>query len=863
MGDEVRVRIESPFDGMGFVVLQGSSLQRVLPLQVRDGTAELRFLAGEEHVPNVWAEATIVHRAASESPEAYPYSSFAMVNVPVEAPSRKLQVNLPDLPDTIEPEQDLTVTIQTLDHSGAPAPAEVTVAAVDEGIHAILGYKNPDPYAWFHRSRRADQRRAHYYDKVAYDFEGAPIGGGLLAKRLGKTGPDVAENWVKPVALWSGVVQTGEDGTATLKLRVPEFNGKLRVVAVAASECAAGAYANTLLVKRPHMLRTSMPRFVHPNDRFTCRATLFNTTDQPCTADVRWSAHGALHTGSGSATLELAAGGEASASAEFAAGEAEGQGEIRWRVNIRNAANEVLSRLKEDAALPVFTPAAYRTESDITALPPGESRAFANTVFVEDDRLETEITVSASPLLRLAGALDYLVRYPYGCVEQVTSRCLPMYLLRQHERLVGEALDGQTTLEGFLEAGIERLLSMQLPNGGLGAWPGATFVYDYCTVYAAHFLSLVHRDHSLALPEKQYNDLLEFVRGTARQAMPENLGDRYLVAYALYVLALNGDIEAVEQAKRFEDVALPKAGRSLLAAAIAMHSQQPAQALAVLNGPTAKIGRRLAGGTLNNDLRDMAVRTLALLQMNPVPEEAHSNAQVLMQRLEQRQRGTTQDLALVCTALGEYLNAFAGPGTDAGATIAGGGQDAGISGSEVFEHEAAGPGVSYTVTNTGDAPVFVHLVTAGMPKEPRTEPVSEGMTITRSYLNDDGGAQSDNVFGHGASYLVHLQLRCAVDAENVLIADLLPAGFEVVNPRLDADALAGRPLPAAATPTHLEVRDEKVIVVFDKLRQGSHSFYYLVRAVTPGVFQHPAVEAECMYEPSLRAATVHGSVRIE
>lgn len=863
IGDEVRVRIESPFDGKGLVVVQGAAIQRVMPVEVRGGMAELRFLATEEQVPNVWVEATVVHRAATLEPEAYPYSSFAMANVQVEAPAHKLQVELPGLPESTEPEQELVVAVETRDHTGAPISAEVTLAAVDEGIHALLDYKNPDPYAWFQRSRQADQRRAHYYDKVAYDFEAPPIGGGLLAKRLGQAGADVTENWIKPVALWSGVVMTDENGAAAIPLQLPEFSGKLRWVAVAASADATGACADTMRVRRPHMLRTSMPRFAHPNDQFQCRATIFNTTDEPCTADVRWSARDALESSAGSATLEIGAGSEASAVAEFAAGAEAGQGAIRWQVNIRNTDGEVVGRLEEDAALPVLTPAAYRTESKLAVVAPGEVRTFANTTFVEDARLETEISVSSSPFQRLLGALDYLVRYPYGCVEQVTSRCLPMYLLRKHEYLMGEVLDGETTLERHVKSGIDRLFSMQLPNGGFGSWPGSMWTYDYGSVYAAHFLTLVHRDHAFDLPEIRYESLLKFVKNVARQPMPANPGDRYLVAYALYVLALNGDIEAVEQLGRFEDTPLPAAGRSLLAAAVAMHSQQPAQAQAILDGPTEEPDRRLPGGTLNNELRDMAVRTLALLQLDPVPDEVHQNAQILMRRLEEGQRRTTQDMALVCTALAAYLD-FAGVNNgNAAATISGAGKEAQIAGDEYFSHAATGSGVSYEVANTGDAPIFVHLVTAGIPEEPRTEPVSKGIKIARTYLGDGGQVQQGATFAHGASYLVKLELECFVDVENVLIADLLPAGFEVVNPRLDADALAGRKLPAAAAPEHLEVRDEKVIVVFKRLSSGNHAFYYLVRAVTPGEFQQPAVEAECMYDPDIRAATVHRHVRIQ
>jgi len=100
-------------------------------------------------------------------------------------------------------------------------------------------------------------------------------------------------------------------------------------------------------------------------------------------------------------------------------------------------------------------------------------------------------------------------------------------------------------------------------------------------------------------------------------------------------------------------------------------------------------------------------------------------------------------------------------------------------------------------------------------------------------------------------------------SKNVIVADLLPAGFEIENPRLDADVLAGQKLEGAATPAYLEIRDDRLVVAFDALEAGTHHFYYLVRAVTPGSFQYPPVHAECMYDPAVRGASLPGSVEIK
>jgi len=53
-----------------------------------------------------------------------------------------------------------------------------------------------------------------------------------------------------------------------------------------------------------------------------------------------------------------------------------------------------------------------------------------------------------------------------------------------------------------------------------------------------------------------------------------------------------------------------------------------------------------------------------------------------------------------------------------------------------------------------------------------------------------------------------------------------------------------------------------LVLAFDRLAKGTHQFHYVVRAVTPGVFQHPGVVAECMYDAQLRGRSAISSVEI-
>jgi hypothetical protein len=867
VGDEVTVRVESPFDGRGMVVVQGEEIYKIVPVDVKNGVAEARFGLLREYYPNVWVEATVVHEVKPDRIGVYPFSSFAMANVPMLDLQRRVDIAYPGLPQEIRPGQEIQLPVLTKDAAGQPVAAEITLAAVDEGIHDILEYQDPDPYTWFQRSRKPDYRRAHYYDQVAYDFEGQPIGGDMIARRLGKGNPRIDDNWVKPVALWSGAVQTDAQGQATVAFHLPEFNGQLRLVAVAASATATGAHSEKLFVRRPYILRTTMPRFVLPGDQFKCGAVIMNTTDAACTARLHWTVTGALQAGEGSQEMALAPHGEVSAVAEFAAGALPGQGAIQWDLEVLAPDGQSLEKFCEDAPIPVRPPAVYQQDHQFAVVEPGQSRTFKNLKFIEDDGLENVLLVGANPVIRLKDALKWIIKYPYGCVEQTTSRCLPMYALRKGALTLEMSDMDSGRIQEYLRAGIDRLFSMQMPSGGMSGWPWGSKGYDYGSVYACHFLTLVHRDRELPLPEEDFKRLQEYLRQLAKDWNDDSLSGRHLRAYALYVLALDGDLDALEQIRRFDSVPLPRASRYLLAAALALNTQDPARVQTYLDtAPVEEFSARETHGTLNSEIRNTALEVMALSHMNAPQEKLREKITPLVQYLENQPQYhptyTTQEVAFVATALGMYLSNIQENLDQVSGTITAADKETAIKGTETFS--ATEKGIrSYTVTNTGNGPLFVDFTTAGIPAQPDLVAIEKGLSVARTFRTDQGASLDGAAFEQGGTYLIHLSLKTIAPLKNIIVADLLPAGFEIENPRLDADVLAGQNLAGALTPAYLEIRDDRLVAAFDEVPAGTQHFYYLVRAVAPGTFQYPAVHAECMYDPEVRAASLPGSAKVE
>ncbi|MBM3290585.1 MAG: hypothetical protein FJY92_10575, partial [Candidatus Hydrogenedentes bacterium] len=595
----------------------------------------------------------------------------------------------------------------------------------------------------------------------------------------------------------------------------------------------------------------------------TCRATLHNNTDSAGKALVSWSVEGAIEPTSGSKEVEVPAKGEANVLLDFVASQQIGQGAIQWYASFQDASGNETEKLAQHAPIPVRAPAVFQSDHQLIVLKPGESATVKNTKFIEDNRTEVEIVAGANPVLRVFDALKHVVGYPYGCVEQTTSRLFPMYLLKQNEDVATMQLEKGQNLEGFIRTGINRLFSMQTDSGGLGFWPGAISPYDYGSVYALHFLTLVKNGRDFELPEKNMADLQNYVRKVSRDWSDNSDSSLYKRAYAVYVLALGGDNDALKQISRFDTLKLPRSARFLLAAALSINGEAPDRVkLYMSNTPSAPYVVTEPDGTLNSDIRNTAIELLALQQMKGEPQQMAEAADKLTAYLAKERYGTTQETAFICASLIAYLNEIAQNIGAAGASIDGPKGKADVKGKDAYSGMHSGPGGQFVVTNTGQAPIYVSATTRGVPEKPDTAPLTEGIGVARTLYTEKGDVFSDTTFAQAGSYVIGIALNCDRPVKNVAVADLIPAGFEIQNPRLESDAVPAASFKNAITPTYLEVRDDRLVAAFDALGAGTHQFYYIVRAVTPGHYQYPAVTGECMYDASVRGRGTPGEIDV-
>ena len=144
--------------------------------------------------------------------------------------------------------------------------AFVTVAAVDQGILNLTAYQPPDPDGWYFGQRRLGVALRDLYGQLIDRMQGVPgvvrSGGDGGIGRI--QGPPPTEELV---AFFSGIVRLDAQGQARVSFPLPDFNGSVRVMAMAWTRAGVGHAVKDVLVRDPVVMAAALPRFLAPGDR--------------------------------------------------------------------------------------------------------------------------------------------------------------------------------------------------------------------------------------------------------------------------------------------------------------------------------------------------------------------------------------------------------------------------------------------------------------------------------------------------------------------------------------------------------------------------------------------------------------------
>ncbi len=870
-GETARLLIKAPFTGKALLTLESDRVLHKAVLVLTNNTAEVTLPVLPAYAPNVYACVTVIRPVVPEKIWGQ-HRAAGRVALRVEQPARRLFVALA-APAEMRPRQTLELVVAVSNDLGQAETAEITVAAVDEGICLLTDFATPDPYGYFTAPRQPGVEFHDFYASLMPELEagvdaGASHPGGDEASLVKRRLNPVQARRFRPVMLWSGSVRTGADGRARVSFEVPEFTGALRLMAVACTRARFGSAAAAVRVRRPLIVQSSLPRFVAPGDTFSLPVTLINESAADAEASLQLTFGGPLRAQTPAACnrrVALPRGKPVNLSFAVRAEAVPGVATARLAVVMGPEAYE------ESEELAVRPASALVTVAGNGRVGPGETARLKLPAAWLGGTGRARLWASPLPAVQLAGGLEYLVRYPYGCLEQTTSQSFPLLYLADMAATVQPGWLERADVARLVQAGTDRILSLQLGDGSFALWPGGE-TYVWGTLYASRFLVEaakaefpVPADRVEAATDWIANWLANEERGSSNDAVEQQA----LHAEACLVLARAGHPAHGWMARLVEgDGCHRRDARACLASAfLAAGKRRDARALLdTIEVAPREPTPRTVGGVLTSTEREDALLLSAWLDADP----DHAAVPVLVRRLQAAQVAgrwyTTHDNALALMALGQYCKRLAGKRQPmagrvtwndgrAGRDVAGG-QDVRVDLGELREG-------AVMVRNTGKGPLYYTWQSSGVPADGAVAEADEGLTVRRAFFDAEGEAVSLEQVRQGEIVVVQVDVAAESEVDNVVITDLLPAGLEVENAGLStAQTLPWVKERQTLPLRHLDQRDDRVLA-FTGAFEGAKSFCYVVRAVTPGAYTWPAIQAECMYDAAVRSVNGRGQLKVE
>ncbi|MEM9062079.1 MAG: alpha-2-macroglobulin family protein [Pseudomonadota bacterium] len=846
IGETAKLRLKPRDAGKVLIAVVDNRVIDLKTVDVSAGETTVDLPVTAEWGPGAYVTSTLIRPSdATQSPAR----ALGLAWAEVDPEDRVLDLSF-DTPDQLAPRGPLPVAVRIANLKPG-SKAQVTLAAVDVGILNLTSFKSPAPDKYYFSQRRLGTEMRDLYGKLIDGNLGTlgrlRSGGDAEAQRL-KAAPPVEEL----VAYFSGVLEVAPDGSAEAQFELPDFNGTVRLMAVAWTDSAVGHAEKDVLVRDPIVVSAATPRFLAPGDQSRILLDLAHASGPSGDVSIRVSGDGAVSVPGDLSTISVPDGAIRQISLPMTAAEI---GNSKIRVETTTPDGKTLAK---NLLLPVrMNDPEIARRSRLTLSENGTLKIDRATF--DGMRAGTaRATLAVGPLavFDAPGLLTALDRYPYGCTEQTTSRALPLLYLSEVSDALG--LTAAADLETRISEAIGKVLRNQSRRGSYGLWrPGRGDLW--LDAYVTDFLSRAKaRGHT--------------VQDTAFRAALDNLQSQISysgdfteggedVAYALMVLAREGaasigDLRYYADAKA-DAFATPMA-KAQLGAALASYGEQrradlmfrAASAQAKADTPDGR-GWRYDYGS---HLRDGA----AVLALAAEAGSEVASDRALLRSVADRAGAetwtSTQEKVWMLMATAASLDRTVQNLTVDGAPL----QTPVVS----VDDRSASSGQTIEIANAGTA-IDAALTVFGVPEA--AQPAGgKGYRIERAYYTLEGDAVGVETIARNTRLAVVLNVSSErTEQGRLMIDDPLPAGFEIENPNLlKSGSVRGLEWVDALEEVEMaEFRTDRFRAAVNA-SGGQFRLAYIVRAVSPGAFHHPAATVEDMYRPEFRAWTDSGRVEI-
>ena len=870
-GDTAKLTITPPHAGEALITVESDKLlwMKRMSLGADGVTIDIPLdKAWKRH--DLYVTAMVLRPGSAADKESIgvtPARALGLVHLPLDRGSRKLAVAL-DAPKKMEPDQPLKVKVKVPEAKGQSAM--VTLSAVDAGILNITRFVSPDPHGF-------------YFGKLRYGHDLYDVYGRLIEKMAGqkgklKWGGDAAPKPTKSlpkkvrlVDLFSGPVALDANGEAEISLPVPDFNGSLRLMAVAASGERFGMQEAEVTVAAPLVAELATPRFLSVGDSALLALDVQNLAGSEQEVKIKVSNGDGLVIKNGEQKITLKDQQKRILRVPLEAGTAMGLTEVQVSIDSPRM------KLNRTFPLQVQAPTPRQTVLKRYVVAPGETLEVKDTDlsgFLRQSAAAT-LAVSDKAPIDVRSAVQGLLTYPYGCAEQTTSTAYPhVFIDEAAAKQFGLKPYTQAQRAEMLDKAIGRLAGMQAPNGGFSLWGNVNEYQYWISAYVTNFL-LDAREQGFTVPaemEKKAVDFLlrglqEGVAGLPRGPVVYNESNvwndwRYagsgrfgVLAYGAYVLARQGKapLATLRQMAEASEQAHSGLGLVHLGLALKLMGDDGRAKTAIDAGLKKPRLNDYWWGDYGTGLRDAALMYVLLQKHELNPDGRENLVTQVAGEIEKKRYLSTQEKLAVFLLGRSFANQETG---EWAAELTGREKGVGGKGTQFVALSAGELSSGLKLRNTHKERLFVELNLAGNPaKTPDAR--RDVFNLKREWYTADGQPLGNRALKVGESLIVRVNVKTRGRYANALVVDYVPAGVEIENANLmqgeqNTLQIAGIEVRQAMLDPrikHQEFRDDRFVAAVRS--EGEMNLFYRVRVVTPGKFVVPPTYAEDMYQPMI------------
>lgn len=856
-GENVKLLFKTPFNGKMLVTVETDKVVSHQYIKVEKRTASLDLNLKAEYLPNAYITATLIKpNAESDMPLTV---AHGFKSISVEDKGRKMAVQI------FAEKNVRSRTHQKIRVKAAPG-SKVTIAAVDEGILQVTGYKTPDPHGHFYAKRALEVNSFDLYPLLFPELKGVTSSTGGDGFDLSKRTNPMQNKRVKLISYWSGILDANGSGDVNFEFDIPQFSGQIRIMAVTYKDAAFGSGEANMTVADPLVVSTALPRFLSPKDTVVMPVTITNTTKNSTNATATLKISGPIKAvGGNTQTITLKANSEGRANFKIVADPKIDVAKITVEVSALN------EKFVDETDITIRPAASLQKITDAGTITAGSTKQLnlAANKFIPGSA-DYQLVISKNPALELSEQISYLVRYPYGCTEQTVSAAFPQLYFSDLSELMNMDNSVKTNANYNIQEAIRKIKMRQLYNGGLTLWDGEGTESWWATVYAAHFLLEAKKagfDIDKSLQDNIYGYLINKLKNKETISYYYNRGLKKAiapkeVAYSLYVLALAGkpQVSTMNYYKQNTDI-LALDSKYLLSAAYAIAGDKGKFSAMLPTSFSGEVAEKETGGSFYSDVRDEAVALNAILEVDPANPQVGTMARHISQELKTRRYLSTQERAFSFLALGKIARK-SNKSTIAATVKVNGKQVASNDGTTLRLNSKQLGGTNVEIATSGTGSLYYFWQAEGITTDGSVKEEDSYIKVRKRFFNRYGQAITNNTFEQNDLVIVAITLENAYNQriENIVITDMLPAGFEIENPR--TKEIPGMSwIKNESYPEHLDVRDDR-INLFTSIGSNSNTYYYAVRAVSPGTYQMGPVMADAMYNGEYHSYNGAGTIRV-